>query len=635
VAAAQVAIALRAGAGEIEAEAARDLHEGLPTATSQPAAGTRFTVVLGVLDGEGKLLGRPVKGAARLRDLPHRTQAYVIEPAGGDGLLLAALDEVGVLYAAQTLRQLITPGPGAAEVTIPLVEVADWPDLDERGVWNHPDVAVWLRWMSQVKLNYSNHAPDVALEPVERGQPARARLSVQGLAEARRRGFRLVPQITHLNFLHTVGLFRAYPELAGRGDRALAGYYHAHRFSPDMHRVPNPGDPKLVEILSDWMIDLADQGAPEVCGWLTERPAEDDRPATRDVGQFVLEARAYVAAWRRAREKHPGLGLRLFISTTSFERDYVILAQTPTEVKIIRCCISEAERVRHLPRDLFRNPLYDAYAAEGRWIGTYDVPLNVNGNVETPEFKLPERSAHRIRDYVRQIGGRGYQGAAGLMAWARLAREICEFNITALAEWAWNRDGRDEHEFALAYAVRKGWRDPEAFARWSDLMGPLEWDVYDSQIPECYSWDLAVEGLRRKDWPVLGEGMFRYYRTPEEFDRKLAVCDEAAALAQGLDDPDLARETRVVRSYADLARGVWRVWRFTVGEDLTRLDAQAELRNRLAALRAAGQENAAAIRAWRAALGPEPWHRRVYEAIASSARTVDEICRTVEGSYLY
>jgi hypothetical protein len=51
---------------------------------------------------------------------------------------------------------------------------------------------------------------------------------------------------------------------------------------------------------------------------------------------------------------------------------------------------------------MFRNPLLDDYAAKGRWIGTYDVPLNVNGNVETPEFKIPHRSAHRIRDYVEQ-----------------------------------------------------------------------------------------------------------------------------------------------------------------------------------------------------------------------------------------
>jgi hypothetical protein len=39
------------------------------------------------------------------------------------------------------------------------------------------------------------------------------------------RGFRYVPQIVHLNFLSSNNLFGAYPELAGRGDAALAGRY--------------------------------------------------------------------------------------------------------------------------------------------------------------------------------------------------------------------------------------------------------------------------------------------------------------------------------------------------------------------------------------------------------------------------
>ena len=47
----------------------------------------------------------------------------------------------------------------------------------------------------------------------------------------------------------------------------------------------------------------------------------------------------------------------------------------------------------HEPRDLFSNALLDGAAAEGRWVGSYDVPLTANGKVETPLFKLPHRSA--------------------------------------------------------------------------------------------------------------------------------------------------------------------------------------------------------------------------------------------------
>ncbi|SVD68606.1 uncharacterized protein METZ01_LOCUS421460, partial [marine metagenome] len=49
----------------------------------------------------------------------------------------------------------------------------------------------------------------------------------------------------------------------------------------------------------------------------------------------------------------------------------------------------------------------------------------------------------------------------------------------------------------------------------------------------------------------------------------------------------------------------------------------------VANLDAAGQANVDAIRAWRACLGPEPWHQRVYDAIAATRDTVDRIGRHI------
>ena len=195
----------------------------------------------------------------------------------------------------------------------------------------------------------------------------------------------------------------------------------------------------------------------------------------------------------------------MFLSTTTQQRDYVIYDELPPEVKIVRCCVTDTKRVRHLPRDLFRNPLLDHYTAQGRWVGTYDVPLNVNGNVETPEFKTPYRSAHRIRNYVRQLVQRRYRGAAGMMAWANHARTICDFNISALSEWSWNVDGRTEKEFALAWATINGMGSPGKVAQWAEWMGPIEFDVYDSEYPIGYSWGIFI-GLikaRRRRVPLL------------------------------------------------------------------------------------------------------------------------------------
>ncbi|MDP6506579.1 MAG: hypothetical protein QF886_23340, partial [Planctomycetota bacterium] len=432
-----IALVLRADAGDIEKNAMGELEALFSRKTGDVPAGGSFTIMVGVMDDGGELCDCKVDHAERLRGVTNREQAYIIQPSGEDKLLVAAIDGVGVFYGVRTLVQLLSPDLSDSQAVIPLAEVFDWPDAEERGVWNHPEEEEWMEWTSEVKLNYSN-TPRTVLKRIERDRPNRASFDAEFARKAQLRGYRSVAQLMHLNFLHLDGLFEAYPELAGKGDGALAGHYHAHRRGGHQHRVPFAAHPKLAEILADWMTDLARHGVRDICCWLTERPAEDGRPETADVGQFVLEARACVSAWRKALVEYPDLEIRLFLSTTTFERDYRVLSETPPEIKIIRCCITEEERIHHLPRDLFRNPLFDHYAEQERWIGTYDVPLNANGRVETPEFKIPMRSAHRIRDFVRQMIKRRYSLICGMMAWQTTTRETCEFNVTAMAEWAWN-----------------------------------------------------------------------------------------------------------------------------------------------------------------------------------------------------
>jgi len=49
----------------------------------------------------------------------------------------------------------------------------------------------------------------------------------------------------------------------------------------------------------------------------------------------------------------------------------------------------------------------------------------------------------------------------------------------------------------------------------------------------------------------------------------------------------------------------------------------------------AGKENVSAITAWRSALGPEPWHQRVHDAIKGTERTVGDISQIIQGKYIY
>ena len=628
-----IAIITGKDAGPAVLKAAESLKNLLAAKTGKTPSGKRFEILLGMLDSRGTVDGVSVQNADRLRELPNSDQAYTIRAVGDSKLVLAALDEKGVYYAASTLCQLIEPFLTPERAVFPLADVVDWPDMEERGLWNFPDPDEWIPWMSSMKLNYGKMVK-TQLQTIERGKPNRAAIDKELMLDARSMGFNYLPFILHLNFLHAHGMFRAYPELAGVGDSALAGRYFAHKIG-NQHRAPCAANPVLSKILAEWMLDIASQGADEVSCWLSERPAQCGHKECREIGQFVLEARAFVNAWRETRKKYPDFIIRLFISTTTNERYYKILAETPPEVRLERCCSTELERVRHEPRDLFVNPLFDSYAAKGRWVAHYDVPIGAFGRVETPEFKVPCSSVHRIRDYVRQLAERSYRGAYGMMGWGTQGIETCGFNISALAEWSWNLNGRTEKEFAAAWATRQGFDNPEAVAEWSEIMGPIEFDVYESDFPTCYSWGKFFSMVDERRLPLLGEDVFRYYRTIGDFQKKIAACGRALEISRSFDTPHLANETEVVLSYVRLAYAIYTVAEQVASGDVSSPENQKRLGVNLASLESTGKENVAAIRKWRSALGPEPWHYRVHDAIKGTEITAGDIVRLVRGKYMY
>lgn len=95
----------------------------------------RFEIVIGICNKKGEIDGSTIPEASRLADLPNSEQAYCISPAGKKRLILTALNERGLFYAVNTLRQLLQSKLDSDKVMIPLVKVVDWPDLAERGQW--------------------------------------------------------------------------------------------------------------------------------------------------------------------------------------------------------------------------------------------------------------------------------------------------------------------------------------------------------------------------------------------------------------------------------------------------------------------------------------------------------------------
>ncbi len=630
---ADVSVVVRKNASDIERFAAIELENLFKSKTGIVPVGKSFSIIIGTADQNGKLNGKPVKNFERIHTLPNSDQAYIIQAFNDNALILTALNGKGVYYAAVTLCQLLEPFMTSDKVTIPLANVLDWPDMEERGLWNFSDPQKFIPWLSSLKLNYGKMVK-TKIHTVEKGEKNHATIDKKLMLNARLMAFNYMPFIMHFNFLHSYGLFRAYPELAGVGESALAGRYFAHK-TGSQHRAPCTSQPLFTEILNEWMTDIAAQGADEVSCWLSERPVQCGCDECTAVGQFILEARACVNAWHETRKTYPNFIIRLFISTTTNERYHQVWAETPVEVKFERCCANWIERVPHLPRDLLVNPLFDHYAAEGRWIASYDVPLGAYGRVDTPEYMIPSSSAHRIRNFIDQLINRKYQGAYGMLAWDNFAKESYDFNINALAEWSWNINGRTEKEFATAWATRAGYADPDAVSEWSEIMGPIEFDVYDSEFPVCYSWGQATQMVNERTRPVLGEGQFRYYTSPEDFNAKIEACNIALEISQQFGNPYLANETAVVRSYVKLAQAIYLIADQVAIDDLSTLDSQKNLRAKIDMLKDAGKENVSAITTWRSALGPEPWHHRVYDAIQGTESTVSDISQIIEGKYFY
>ncbi len=628
-----ISIVVRKNANDIERNAVNELENLFKSKTGFAPMGKKFSIIIGIADHNGKLNGHTVKNFERMQSLPNSDQAYIIQSIDDNTLILTALNGKGIYYAVVTLCQLLEPVMTSDKISIPLANVLDWPDMEERGLWNFTDPQKFIPWLSSIKLNYGKMVT-TRIHTVEKGKKNHATIDKELMKKARLSAFNYMPFIMHFNFLHEYGLFREYPELAGIGESALAGRYFAHKIG-NQHRAPCTSQPLFTEILTEWMMDIASQDANEVSCWLSERPVQCGCDECTAVGQFVLEARACVNAWHKTREVYPDFNIRLFISTTTNERYHQVIAEVPKEIRIERACANRIERVPHLPRDLLINPLFDSYAAQGRWMASYDVPLGAYGRVETPEFKVPSSTAHRIKDFISQLNEREYQGAYGMVAWENFAKETYNFNTNALAEWAWNKNGRTEKEFAAAWATREGYANPEEVSEWSEIMGPVEFDVYDSEFPVSYSWGQATQMVNERTRPILGEGLFRYYASPEDFDAKIEACNNALDIAQKFHSPYLANETAVVLSYVKLAQAIYLIADQVAIDNLSTLISQKNLRSNINMLNIAAKENVLAISTWRSALGPEPWHRRVYDAIKGTETTVSDISKIIEGKYFY
>ena len=589
--ASEVRVTLREGAGDVEKTAAQELASLFKDKADADVAEGRFEILIGVCDSTGKIAGVTIADAARLADLPNREQAYVIRPVGEDRLVLTALDERGVYYAAQTLRQLLDSKFADGNVTIPFVSVTDWPDLALRGVWGGYR---WeedeILWMAQHKLNCLVASGKMSLRT---DGSCVAKVLVERLEFSRRHALSEVPiMVDHFNNIGGWGVFKVFPDLEGK--RTARG-------------SPCASNPRLVDVLAGGMSSLACQGVTEALGWLSEGPLHQCACAQcRKMGphsQYVLEARALGKAWQKVRKEWSGFRLVVGLTQGSYPVNGKVLAELPKGVSVLYyhgsyTYVSSQEPM--IPRML------EEFAAQGGGLGV--VPQMTACYETVIPWTGPQFVKYRMTEFV----DKRLRMVAGYFL-PRL--RLYDFNLIAEAEWSWNAHGRDPREFALAWATQRGFEDPEAVADWAFSVGQVGWDIHGADIPLQYlKRGKAAKMIVSRAKPGLGRGMFKHFPTYECFQEDLSACDKAMKIAERLRSAPLILETRITRGYVEMTKQIYDIalaaWS---SKRLKRLpyDERVRLQDAIVKL---------ALTAYEVASGLEEWERITPPDVSNNPR---------------
>lgn len=548
VAVSRLAILLPNPPTELDQCAAQELRALIRDATGVEVLGTTARVPRGSFVIQ---LARTESSRRVLSQLRNADQAYLIEALRDSGrrirgLLCGGITEVGTYYAMKTLKQLLGPmlkgkGPDAA-VDIPVVKIVDWPDLEERGEWGGSAYED-LERMADRKFNLiERHAAltvdDKGIGHATMDPPASTGPKV--MDRAGKHAVRIVPIIHHLEQLEETGIFKAFPQIKA------VGAENGNCFSR----------PEVVTLLSQWLTDLGRTSrVSDVMIWLSEEGQGCTCEGCRKDDRFVNEMRSCVAAWEAAKKDCPNLGLRLLLTQASYNSNGKILAAVPEGVKV---SYYHGGLTYDTSRRPMIYPLLEQYAKKGRWLGVYPT-LGANWLIVGP-FSNPQFVHFRMTEFVDK-------GLHCLVGYIVPSNWYYPVNVEAAAEWSWNAHGRSPEEFAVAYAVRHGIKDPGKFARWAETLSPVSWDLYASRFPflERYNHDAdrVAGGYVKRS---LGTSIFEAFKSEAQFDEDLAQCDAALALANEIADEGSILETKIIQGYVRVLKAIWQLSKLVHGD---------------------------------------------------------------------
>ncbi len=359
-----------------------------------------------------------------------------------------------------------------------------------------------------------------------------------------------------------MGLFDAYPEFQGKdADEGVVCY----------------SNPKFSEVLAEWLVLWGKTpNVIEVDVWMAEnmwgkKACQCDECKKTD--RAILEARSIVKAWDLAKKQLPNLGLRMLTSEASESCNAKMIPMLPKDLKIWYYHSLWSYNTSHDP--MIRPYLVDLVKA-GHWIG---ICPNICANVGTwTPMSSPMFIHARMNEYVDK-------GLEGLLGFAVPEIPHCQMNTDAAAEWSWNAKGRSPREFALSFAVRSGYKDPEKLADWCDVMGPVSWDVYGSEFPAGELRDnpgKLADLLKKGKVPELGSILWEAFAIPfgdiktvDQLNNDVAQAEKGVKLARELGIPEYLHESFVVQGYINAIKALYELKQIVKPEGVSDKDAAA------------------------------------------------------------
>jgi len=532
----KVAVLSRHADHAVVAQAVRELRDSLGAAgTVTPPSEALFTITLTLDDPQAELL----------KTKPNADQAGRIFPDSDRlGLRIVALKAPGLYYAAKTLAQLIHAKVTADTVEVPLLNMTDWPEMEDRGLWG-ADSYNHVAWLADRKMNIIEQISYIGVDKNKKafGQPKKPQWPMY--RQGPRHAIKPVPVVLHLEQVAQKGVFDAWPELRPKGENV---HENAICYS----------QPVFVDVLAGWLVELGSlPGVKSVDVWMAENMQGKHGcqcPQCRRYDRSVLEAKTILAAWNKARRQLPDLGLRILTSEATEDSNQDVFRILPKTVKIwyyhslLTYTCGESPMLR---------PYLEKFARDRYWIG---VCPNLGMVHFAQPFTSPQFVHYRISEFLRKR-------MAGLIGYVTPRVHYAAFNVEAAAEWSWNLNGRSPHEFARSWAVRNNFDDPDLFAAWCDTIGPVTWDIYGSDWPAGEQRNVpgkVAKRLLEGTLPELGFVLWDCYRSPwgdiksvEQLERDIVQARRALELADQLQRPELQAESQIALGYIQSLKALW------------------------------------------------------------------------------